>query len=931
MYPRTERRQESQLRLCKLLSLLVVVLGAPAAAFAQSGTVGTILGTIVDQTGQPIKGVKITATSPTQIGGAKVTYTNDEGGFALRALQPGTFDIKATAPKLRPVVQNNVRVTPSAAADVTMMMEVDTDDMVDEVKVVEKAPLVSVRTANVGESFDEEFLDNMPTESKFALENAVSTQTPGMVNKGVRNFRSRGGTTNQNAMQLEGFTVQGIELTTGSMAAIEVQTAGYGAEFGDAPGGVFNLVSKSGSNKFEIDLRAFHEDSTLRFFLDETDVVARNFNTMLTPSFSGPIIKDRLWFFATADLRAQVDGRDHDPSDILPVPESRVGLSARPQLKLTWQMTPRNKLQSFTHFTYQQARNTANAAMYENDAQKLLEKRDVFTGLTWEALLSDSVFFKSQVALQNQHQINGPRMCSTDPADCLYRRQVRQTYPRQLRLGNFENIVQDRQQSAEFVNTLELFTNSKTFGDHSARLRSQVMASRFEDATAWTGDGYDQYDGATPSLRTTYYSSDPRITEGRQGWGVRGTSTLVTNTSLSDAIRVGRYLTVTPGIGFHTAVASNAGQAAQLENRVFTPHISVAWDATHDGRTVLRASFNQYVDLDVNRLARFALGDMVNNQCRWNEVTGAFDLGCVYRGGAAARTFGLPCSPTGLDATGAPCKETLKVPKTWEYTVGAEREVVPGVAIGGDVVYRLFANPYQQRETNRIWNSNGTDVISPGEGSYRNGRAEAIMDMGTPDAAKRRYLGVTGTIRKREGHLKLIASYTWSVLEGNVDDGENSEYGTNPVRDQAYLNGYLPDDSRHTIKTSGTYAVTQWLSCSLSYQYTSGSPYSRRYRNDALANFTDLRARVGESPGLNVNDPSDDRPLRLPDQQTLNLQLRGNMKPLMGQNLDLFLDVLNVLALRTTMSVEEQDGPEFGRQLTRKAPMRLRIGLRYRY
>src|SRR4051794_33372671 len=66
-----------------LASLLLFV---PLAAHGQGGVQGSIVGYVFDQTGNPVRGVKITAVSPTQIGGAKVAYTNDEGSFRIRAL-----------------------------------------------------------------------------------------------------------------------------------------------------------------------------------------------------------------------------------------------------------------------------------------------------------------------------------------------------------------------------------------------------------------------------------------------------------------------------------------------------------------------------------------------------------------------------------------------------------------------------------------------------------------------------------------------------------------------------------------------------------------------------------------------------------------------------------------------------------------------------
>ena len=88
---------------------------------------------------------------------------------------------------------------------------------------------------------------------------------------------------------------------------------------------------------------------------------------------------------------------------------------------------------------------------------------------------------------------------------------------------------------------------------------------------------------------------------------------------------------------------------------------------------------------------------------------------------------------------------------------------------------------------------------------------------------------------------------------------------------------------------------------------------------------------MGVNPGNNINDPTDDRELRLPDLQDFNAQMRLNMKPLIGQALDFYVDILNVLALRTTTGYGQEDGRDFGVVRNRQGPFRIRLGLNYRY
>ena len=61
--------------------IAVAVLVFPGLALAQ--VVGSITGTVTDQTGMPLRGVKVAARSDTQIGGAKIGYTNEEGFFRI--------------------------------------------------------------------------------------------------------------------------------------------------------------------------------------------------------------------------------------------------------------------------------------------------------------------------------------------------------------------------------------------------------------------------------------------------------------------------------------------------------------------------------------------------------------------------------------------------------------------------------------------------------------------------------------------------------------------------------------------------------------------------------------------------------------------------------------------------------------------------------
>jgi hypothetical protein len=552
-----------------------------------------------------------------------------------------------------------------------------------------------------------------------------------------------------------------------------------------------------------------------------------------------------------------------------------------------------------------------------------------FTGLTWEALLTDNVFLRSQVGVQGDQDQYIPQICTSQP-DCWDLPPSEQSFPSTIRLGNYEQIQYNKNVGVEVVNTLEWFPRTARFGDHDIKLTSRYYVRNETTFQGVPGDQKLIYNGGDFDRRIDYFANDPRYDAEHRGYFIRdATGTLIVS-SISDSIRLSRFWSLNPGLGFTIAAShTNAGRGS-LSLQGLTPHLSVVWDATHDGRTALRASYAQYLDADAVRISRYALGDQVQRDCQWDAGSQTFSRNCQYQGGANTVTFGLPCGPQGVTPDGQGCAHSLRLPRMYEYTLGVERELVPGLSIGGDFIYRLFTHPFEIVESNRIWNPSGSDLA--GGGSYRNGRPEQVQDLETPDSAQRRYVGVTAVARKRAGPFKIQMGYTWSRLQGNVDNasGDNNPFGDIPGRD-IYLWGYLHDDRRHDIRGSASYQVNNWLSLGTTYSYSSGAPYSRMYRNQATGKFEDFRAGVGFNPGTNPNDPGDDRELRLPDIQRLNVKVLVNLRPLLGVNLESYMDFLNVLNLRTVTAVTTDEGPNFGLPRSLMSPMLVRIGARYRY
>src|SRR6185436_20636160 len=81
----------------RFCALLVLILTLAFATFGQSqATTGNIEGRVLDPKDAAVPGATVTAINQ-QTGLEKTTTTNDEGGFLIILLQPGTYTVRANA------------------------------------------------------------------------------------------------------------------------------------------------------------------------------------------------------------------------------------------------------------------------------------------------------------------------------------------------------------------------------------------------------------------------------------------------------------------------------------------------------------------------------------------------------------------------------------------------------------------------------------------------------------------------------------------------------------------------------------------------------------------------------------------------------------------------------------------------------------------
>src|SRR5258705_10237010 len=228
-------------------------------AIAQTSTTGTIEGSVVDSNGGAVPGVTVTVTSPNLIRPQSAT-TNDEGIFRILNLPPGKYIVSVEAAKgFSPYEQRDVEVNLSKTSSVVATLQAA--GVGASVDVTASAGSALDTTSNTtGTNVSTEQFSNFPTQRTVQ---SLYSIAPTATSSGLRDASGRpidpsvGGSSGpENNYILDGVNTtdpayggSGANLPFEFVQEVEVKTGAYGAEYGKATGGIFNVITKSGGNE----------------------------------------------------------------------------------------------------------------------------------------------------------------------------------------------------------------------------------------------------------------------------------------------------------------------------------------------------------------------------------------------------------------------------------------------------------------------------------------------------------------------------------------------------------------------------------------------------------------------------------------------------------------------------------------------------------
>jgi hypothetical protein len=304
--------------ICCSLLLFVTVIGAFHYGWSQEVT-ASITGTITDQSGAAVTGATVTATSQER-GSSYTAVTNDSGLYRIAQLPVGPYAIKVekngfALASIPPFVLTLNQV---ARIDVTMKVGKASET----VEVTGAAPVLETETTQVDTIMNAATNDNLPLASRNYVQ--LTLLAPGAVSTDPSSFNNGNNTAgyggrpliNGNREQANNFLLDGMDNNqvsdnllgyTPAPDAIEefnLITNNAPAEFGNFEGGIVNATIKSGTNRYHGDVWEFFRNDVLNANSWSNNLVypalpkAKLRWNMFGGTFGGPIVKNRLFFFA---------------------------------------------------------------------------------------------------------------------------------------------------------------------------------------------------------------------------------------------------------------------------------------------------------------------------------------------------------------------------------------------------------------------------------------------------------------------------------------------------------------------------------------------------------------------------------------------------------------------------------------------------------
>ena len=935
---------------------LMLLLAVMAVGYGQSSQTGTLMGTVTMEDGSTVPGVTVIASSPAMVIGKITAVTNENGVFRFANLPPGQYEVSFQLEGFRTVIHKDLRVV--AMQTYTVNASMKQQALQEAIVVTGKGPTVDTQRQTRAANFDVQFLKSLPATRSL---NSFVNMAPGMVSDSAH-----GGATMDNSYNLDGVNLgdpatgtQNVTFGLDIMEEISVQSGGLSAEHGSVRGAMVNVVTKSGGNRLS---------GGASFFFNHESLVGNNRkgtvleNEGLTgnhlefePAFSlgGPVIKDKLWFFASAtynQTQAYVIGFPYTN------PQAKFTTKVTqplPYIKFTYQPNQKNKFTLSYNYS-DRINNNRNADRYhtENNTVKQTTPTHVINA-NWNRYFGENMYANFKVGINKfkmkldsntakpfyydlytyQYMDNGGAWRTNDHNKRdRYNFNVDATTFIDNFLGTHELKVGGEAQLAR-VNWMVYGVADPKSGCHYNLMLGEDY---YYMGLVLKGDGFDRKDNMDD-----YFGF------------VQDTWRLNRNLTINLGLRLeynsltwpkqgeGGAITLPGALSYLTVNRSITDPIKGLSWTNLSPRAGIIYDLFGDSKTLLKGSYARYTMANQTGWINSAhpngwVGYLTNLEPDGTPIIGSEQVWSV----PAALKIGYK-------------NYKLKAPYTDEITVGVERELFTDWSASARFIRKWDRNLIHQVDAAQLdmdklmstgefdWSKNwiAKNTVDPFDGktvtfySKKNTGASDIYIVNAP-GADRDYKGLEITLNKRFSHgWALNTSYVYGEGTGLISQGRGSaSLGTSTLfgDPNAHVNAYgtLDLDARHQFKVQGMLVGPLGINVSGYFRYLSGGTYTR------LITSRYLGVSVSQSRSGTTIYAEERGSQRLDDAIRLDLRLEKTFK-LGNVTLSAFADCFNAFNQGIATSVWANSSNQtlyaYQRMMTINNPRTFQLGARVEF
>ncbi|WP_140908446.1 TonB-dependent receptor [Cognatiluteimonas lumbrici] len=876
-YPRTRNLRKSVL--CMAMGVCLSSLAVPVMAQSVTGAVA----------GQAEAGARVTITN-NATGVSRTVTVDQDGNYRIGQLQPGDYTLTAGSGEPVPVTVS-LGGTTQVNLDAQGAVNLATVQVVGS-RVVNRVDVYSTESAT---NITRQELARLPVDQSLG---SVALLAPGVVDSGATfgGLSFGGSSVAENVVYINGLNVtdpyrrQGYSTVPFAFyEEFQVKTGGYSAEFGRSTGGVINAVTRSGGNEFHAGAQLtiepdswtaakkdqFHSDGTI----DERDRRSRDDASFYKANVwaSGPILKDRLFFFAMYEKRDS-DPRDIDTSEAWYTDSNNDFWGG----KLDWQIND-NHLVELLAFSDKADSSTVNYAYDWDSATRGEATGESFSGsggdnwsLTYTGHLTSNFMAKAMYGVNERSATGGSPWdegCSIVSTSGTY----------DAEFGELENVgchPSNSSVSSRFDKRKASRLDFEwTLGDHLLRFGWDQEIMDSNSSRVYPGDGVSYTaiaatpggvlpngavvpDGVTAIVDARRYITGAPVSTEAQAFYIEDVWSVTPNLLLSLGVRADK---------FHNKLASGATFAKAEFSDMISPRLGFSWDMKGDGTTKLFGNAGRYYIPLTNKLTDYFGGGTTDEHTYyvlegWNEQTDPVNGGTYLFPDLGAQLGSVNTDgnvPAPDDVRTAVARDLKQVYQD-EYIIGFQQAINSAWSWGVNGTYRELNRAVEDVRINHVegcpWYSGDWPIMNPGETTtlwcpttedwvtfdssvdgYQALGSGLIMGYKRP---KRTYKAVEFQLdRAWDDKWAFNASYLWSKSDGNIEGPVNSDTGYNDTNLVQYYDhpavnerfGPTFNDSRHQIKLRGSYKLNEMWSFGGTFTARSGGPitaFGVRWPND---------------------------------------------------------------------------------------------------